>query len=112
MRRQQNDFEFITAGGGSEALSLFNTDSFDLVITDLSMAEVSGMEVAKTVKSRHPALPVIMLSGWAVQQDSDEVRQSGVDLILSKPCEIDTLLATVHKALIAADSAADDQQLQ
>ena len=68
--------------------------------------------VARAVKRRHPALPVILLSGWAVQQDSEEVRQSGVDLILSKPCEIDTLLATVHKTLAGAGSATDDQGLQ
>ena len=57
-------------------------------------------------------MPVILLSGWAVQQDSEEVRQSGVDLILSKPCEIDTLLAAVHKTLAGADSAAEDLGLQ
>jgi CheY-like chemotaxis protein/anti-sigma regulatory factor (Ser/Thr protein kinase) len=102
----------ITAGGGKEALSRVNADSFDLVITDLSMAEVSGLEVAKAVKRRHPAVPVILLSGWAVQQDSDEVRQSGVDLILSKPCNIDTLLTTVHKTLVDARSVTDVQGLQ
>jgi len=91
--------QVITAGGGNEALSRFNASSFDLVITDLSMREVSGLEVARTVKSRHPSLPVILLSGWAMQQDSEEIRQSGVDLILSKPCEIDTLLDSVHRAL-------------
>jgi len=101
-----------TAGGGSEALSRVTAGSFDLVITDLSMAEVSGLEVAKAVKRRHPAVPVILLSGWAVQQDSDEVRESGVDLILSKPCEIDTLLTTVHEALAGAESATEDQGLQ
>ena len=104
--------QVVTAGGGSEALSKVTTDSFDLVITDLSMGEVSGLEVARAVKHKHPALPVILLSGWAVQQDSDEVRQSGVDLILSKPCAIDTLLATVHKTLAGAGPDADDQGLQ
>ena len=82
--------------GGSDALAALSRRTFDLVITDLSMQEMSGLEVARGVKDRHPDLPVVLLSGWAVQQDSEEVRQSGVDLVLSKPCSMDRLFEAVQ----------------
>ena len=84
---------------GSEALAKLEQDAFDLVITDLSMAEMSGLDVARGVKNLKPSLPVLLISGLAVQQDSDEVRQAGVDFVLAKPCGIDELLETVQTAL-------------
>jgi signal transduction histidine kinase/DNA-binding response OmpR family regulator len=85
--------------GGEEALSIFEKGKFDLVITDLSMDGMSGFDVSKEVKKRDPAVPVVLLSGWAIEQQEDEVRQAGIDSILIKPCRIDALRSEVLKVL-------------
>jgi signal transduction histidine kinase/CheY-like chemotaxis protein len=84
---------------GAEGLSKFKADNFDLVITDLSMPGISGWEVAKGVKEKNPRVPVILLSGWAILQDEEELKKAGVDFVLSKPCSIDELHRTVDEAL-------------
>ncbi|MCZ6695773.1 MAG: response regulator [Acidobacteria bacterium] len=84
---------------GEAAISIFEKGKFDLVITDLSMDGMSGFEVSKEVKKQEPAIPVILLSGWAIEQQEDEVRQAGIDSILIKPCLLDTLRDAVQKAL-------------
>jgi len=84
---------------GAEALSLFTQERFDIVITDLSLPGMSGFEIAHRVKSIEPRTPVVLLSGWAIQQDSVEARDAGVDVVLEKPCTLEVLLGTVQTAL-------------
>ncbi len=84
---------------GAEGLSKFKADSFDLVITDLSMPGMSGWEVAKGVKEQNPEVPVVLLSGWAVQHEREKLKEAGIDYVISKPCSLDTLHETVDKAL-------------
>ena len=84
---------------GEEALSSFAIGKFDLVITDLSMDGMSGFEVSKEVKKQEPAIPVILLSGWVIEQQEEEVRQVGIGMVLIKPCRLDALRDAVQKAL-------------
>ncbi|MBE0606318.1 MAG: response regulator, partial [Deltaproteobacteria bacterium] len=87
------------AGSGQEALSMFEREGADLVITDLSMPGLSGWEVAEGVKQRNPSVPVILVSGWAIQQDEPRIRESGVDRVLQKPCRMATFQEAVQKTL-------------
>ncbi len=70
---------------GEACLAQLETQSFDLVITDRAMPQMSGDEVARRVKETHPDLPVIMLTGFGdIMHYADELPE-GVDLVLSKP---------------------------
>jgi signal transduction histidine kinase/DNA-binding response OmpR family regulator len=91
--------QVVAAPTGNEAVELFSRQPFDLVVTDLSMPGMSGWQVAREVKARNPKVPVIMLSGWAIQQDEEKVRESGVDYVISKPCSLKTLKGAVEEAL-------------
>jgi signal transduction histidine kinase len=91
-----------TAAAGGDGLSLFTRGAFDLVVTDLSMPGMSGWEVARGVKQARPDVPVILLSGWAVQQEEAEIKAAGVDHILPKPCSLETLRDMVKTALQGA----------
>ena len=91
--------EVVTAIHGEEALSLFGSGTFDLVVTDLSMGGMSGLEVAKRVKRLKPSVPVILLTGWAVEQNEDRIRDAGIDAVLIKPCRIEDLSSAVQEAL-------------
>jgi len=95
--------EMLIAGGhavteaksGAAALSLLVPGRFDLVVTDLGMPDVSGFEVAKAVKRECPGLPVILLSGWAIEVSESRARDCQIDCVLPKPCPMDDLLLAV-----------------
>jgi CheY-like chemotaxis protein/GAF domain-containing protein len=84
----------VTAVGSAQrALTALDEQHFDLVITDLSMPGMSGLELARRVKQREVAIPVVLISGWV--QDDRQVAAAGIDLVVGKPCAIEELLAAV-----------------
>ena len=89
----------VLAADGKEMLPLLDQGPFDLVITDLSMPGISGWQVAEKVKKQTPRVPVILISGWAIQQDDTRIRESGVDFVLQKPCTLMDFQDVVNKAL-------------
>ncbi len=91
--------EVVAAASGEEAIVLLEKSRFDLVITDLSMGGMSGYQVATNVKRINSAVPVILLSGWGVEQSSQEVRRAGIALVLVKPCGVVDLRDAVQKVL-------------
>jgi CheY-like chemotaxis protein len=95
------------AGNGQEALSIFEREGADLVITDLSMPGLSGWEVAEGVKKQNPNVPVILVSGWAIQQDEPRIRESGVDRVLQKPCSMAKFQEAVQETLRNAGKGGD-----
>ena len=79
-----------------QALEALAGGRFDLVVTDLTMPKITGLDVARAVKREYPGLPVVLLTGWAAARDDWEAQQAGVAQILAKPCSIGELLATVN----------------
>ncbi len=82
----------------TEALDHFSADLFDLVITDLGMPEMSGKEVAENIKSRAPDMPVILLSGWAINVRENPELSKVVDYSITKPFDIDKIQNIVVEA--------------
>jgi signal transduction histidine kinase len=74
-----------TALRGDDALNLFRTDSFDLVITDQSMPGMNGAQLAAALKVIAPHVPVILLTGFGDEMQAEKNRPQGVDLVLGKP---------------------------
>ena len=91
--------EIHRASSGSEAVEMIARDRFDLVITDLSMPGASGWDVARQVKERSPSTRVMILSGWGVQQDPEQTKALGIDLVLSKPVQVHELAQAVQRLL-------------
>jgi signal transduction histidine kinase/CheY-like chemotaxis protein len=80
-----------TAANGAEALSLFDPDQHDVVITDLGMPKVNGWQVAEHVKTLAPATRVFLLTGWGEGVTATEASKH-VDQVLAKPISADALL--------------------
>ncbi len=82
------------AENGREALARFSQEPFDLVITDYSMPEMQGDELAANIRQVSPRQPIIMITAHA-----DEVaeQKNPVDAVLSKPFPYDTLRAAMAK---------------
>jgi CheY-like chemotaxis protein/nitrogen-specific signal transduction histidine kinase len=85
----------VTAMDGSEGVEKFKADSFDLVITDLAMPKLNGLQLARVCKTLRPAVPVVLLTGWGVLLTEDELSEHGVDEVLSKPVRLDQVLGAV-----------------
>jgi CheY-like chemotaxis protein len=79
-----------TAGSGAEALTLLAADTFDLIVTDNLMPGMSGVVLAKEVKARFPALPVVMFSSNPPAEP-----EASLDLVLLKPEGLSDLIDRV-----------------
>ncbi len=89
---ESSGLEVQIASSGADGIAALEQRPFDVVVTDLGMPGMSGWDVSKAVKVKRPGTPVVLLSGWAVQQDQAELAGAGVDLVLAKPITIPDLL--------------------
>ena len=87
------------AADGLSGLARFQKGRFDVVFTDLSMPELSGLEVAQAIKRMNPTVPVILVTGWGDQVDPLRVHDSGVDLMVAKPFRMERVLSALGDAL-------------
>jgi len=92
-------YEVKTAADGREGLASFQEGTYDVVITDLGLPEMSGLEVAEEIKKIAPVTPVILLTGFSLQPGDGQMKDAKVDLIITKPFQLAQVLDVVHKAL-------------
>ena len=99
-------FSVENAANGTEALVKLKKDAFSMVITDLKMPEISGMEVLDAVKKISPKVPVIMITAFGSVHNAVEAMQEGAADYLVKPFSFETLENTVKKVLKSTDGNA------
>ncbi len=87
-----------TAGSAAEALKTLATEAFDVVILDVRMPEMSGVEALKKIKEIDPYLEVIIMTGYASVDTAREIMSTGAFDYLLKPYSIDTLLEKIEAA--------------
>jgi CheY-like chemotaxis protein len=80
------------AASGSEALSIIESQEFDVVFTDLGMPEMNGRQLARALRRKCPELPIVLLTGDTNVGEPGE----DVDVVLAKPFKIDQLEATIQ----------------
>jgi len=73
------------APGGREALALFDSRSFDGVLTDVGMPGMSGWELAHAIRQRNTSIPIAVVTGWGEAVGSDEQKEAGVNWVIAKP---------------------------
>jgi len=88
-----------TAGSGEEGLSLLKEGPCDLLLLDLKMPGLSGMEVLQQVQELHPGLLVVVITGYATVESAVEAMKSGAYDFIPKPFTPDQLRIVVHRAL-------------
>ena len=86
------------AHGGKEGLRLIEDREFDIVLTDLVMEPVGGLEILKKAKQELPDAEVVILTGHATVPTAVAAMQAGASGYLQKPLNIDELRAVVEKA--------------
>jgi two-component system NtrC family response regulator len=88
-----------TAASGEEGLRLFEKDSFDAVITDITMPGMSGMQVLAKVRERDETMPVIIITAYGTIESAVEAMKQGAFDYITKPFNRDELRITLDKAL-------------
>lgn len=92
------NFEVLTAANGLEGLALFGTEQVDLVIVDLMMPHMNGLEMIRRIRQQS-LLPIIVLSALGEEQDKVQALNQGADDYLTKPFGVDELLARLQAVL-------------
>jgi two-component system response regulator GlrR len=106
IRLRAADYAVVPASGGQQALSLIAAERPDLVISDLRMAGIDGMQLFEEIERRHGGLPVIMLTAHGTIPDAIAATRKGVFGYLTKPYEAGELIAQIDRALALHGTAA------
>jgi two-component system response regulator HydG len=87
------------AGGGGDAVALVGKQPFDVVITDLRMEEVDGLDVLDAVRSADPATPVLIMTAFGAIESAVAAIKRGAYHYVTKPFQLDEVLVYVERAL-------------
>ncbi|MGD9897603.1 MAG: response regulator [Calditrichaceae bacterium] len=82
------DYEVITANSGDEALTKINENPFDLIITDILMPGMSGIDLLKRVKQDFPKTEIVIMTAYGSNDRRDEVLKLGARFYIEKPFEM------------------------
>ena len=93
----------LSAEGGQRGLDLFREEGADLVITDLRMANVDGMEVLRQVKERSPGTDVLVLTAYGTLETAVEAMKLGATDFLTKPFSTEEFAVKIERILKARD---------
>jgi two-component system, NtrC family, nitrogen regulation response regulator NtrX len=100
------------AENGEDALEIVKKDPIELVILDIKMKGMDGLEVLEKVKEIKPDLPVIMISGHGTIQIAVEATKKGAYDFLEKPPDLNRLLVTVRNAMNSSDLMRENKRMR
>ena len=103
---RSSGYDVVTAMTGLEAIERAETTRPDLVLLDLQLPEVSGVEAARRLRASSATahIPLIAVTGYSQPKEHDEARAAGFDRVIVKPCEPAALLAEVESILGTSDA--------
>jgi len=93
-------YRVLTAADGREALEVYGAE-VDLVITDMVMPEMGGRELVRQLRKANPHLKALAITGYALPEDVQELREEGILDIVQKPFEVSTLAEVIRRVLDA-----------
>ncbi len=97
-RMARRQMAVTTVPSGAEAIQTLRQHDFDVAIVDLKLQDMDGLEVLDIFKKMVPDLAVIMLTGHGSSEAAAEGMAKGAYEYLSKPCDLETLVAKIRKA--------------
>ena len=112
MRLVSEGYSVVTAESGPEALRVLGREKVDLVISDLRMDEMDGLQLFSEIQKGHPGMPVIILTAHGSIPDAVAATQQGVFSFLTKPVDKDALYKAIDEALEQRSPATDESWRQ
>lgn len=104
-------FGVVEAARGEEALSLVRTAQFDIVLLDISMPGLGGIEVCRLMRKNAPLLPIVMLTVQGSEDRKVEALDAGADDYITKPFQLRELIARI-RAAVRRNFVVEDQNKQ
>ncbi|HCA3526721.1 TPA: two-component system response regulator GlrR [Klebsiella quasipneumoniae] len=108
MRLVSEGYSVVTAESGPEALRVLGREKVDLVISDLRMDEMDGLQLFSEIQKGQPGMPVIILTAHGSIPDAVAATQQGVFSFLTKPVDKDALYKAIDEALEQRSPATDE----
>jgi two-component system NtrC family response regulator len=109
---QEEGYETLTANSGSDALSILESEDVDLILTDMKMPGMDGLELLRQAKGRDPDLPVIIMTAHGTVDKAVQAMQDGAYTFVLKPFENDRLVLFVNKAIDMYRIVKENRQLR
>jgi len=109
---QEEGFETFTANSGREALDILSNTDIDLVLTDMKMPSMDGIELLEKIKKKDKELPVIMMTAYGTVDKAVEAMQKGAYSYILKPFDNDRLVIYVNKAIGMYRVVKENRQLR
>ncbi|MEW6051404.1 MAG: response regulator [Candidatus Zixiibacteriota bacterium] len=95
---QSLGYAVVTAQSGQEGIRRAVSGRFDIVLTDLAMPDMSGIEVARQIRKLHSDTPIVLVTGWEANLDRAALTSSGISDVLYKPFRIEQLTDLITAA--------------
>jgi two-component system response regulator PilR (NtrC family) len=105
-------YKVITARDGDQALELMQNSPADLVISDIRMPGISGLELLARIKDNDEDVPVIMITAFASPNDAVQAMKSGAYDYISKPFNVDEIKSVIHAATRRNDISVKSEQAE
>ena len=96
---RRSDYSVDTAENGEQALAMLEKEKYDLVITDLMMEGIGGLELLAEIKKKSPDMPVIIMTGYGELDSAIEALRLGAADYLLKPCNNEELILRVENCI-------------
>ncbi|MGB9713047.1 MAG: sigma-54-dependent transcriptional regulator [Dissulfurimicrobium sp.] len=106
LRRRKFDVSEVSRG--KEASELLDRYEYDLILLDLKMSDINGLDLLRTIREKDPIVPVVIITAYGTIQNAIEAMRLGANDFLSKPFEPDELLITVERNLKARQLAMEN----
>ena len=90
-------YQFERAKNGQEAVEMVDKNQYDIVLMDIKMPVMNGLEATKAIKEKHPDLPILALTANAFDSDRQLAMDAGCDDFLSKPVSSEECLETIKR---------------
>ena len=107
----QEGYEIVTSSGGAEGIKKLQENSCDLVLTDLQMEKMDGMQVLDYVKKKYPTIPVLIITGYGTVKTAVEAMHRGALDYITKPIDNEELKLIIRRALEVQNITRENKML-
>src|SRR5512147_651583 len=104
-------YKVFTADDGVPALELFQQETIDLVVSDLLMKQMNGIELLRKLKALQPQVPVIIITGYGSLDDAIEAIHLGAEDFIKKPFDINDVIETIDKTFRKRAEESDQREI-
>lgn len=98
---EAHGYDTLQSRDGMEALTIAREEMPDLILMDIQLPEVSGLEVTKWIKEDEKlrAIPVVAVTAFAMKGDEEKIREGGCEAYVAKPISVENFIRTVKEFL-------------